>query len=55
MSLKQNDTYNERVYQQYIEAGLVYVGLNYKGEPLWIGTDKQWRKCEELLNKLPNK
>ena len=42
----------EQLYDLHIEAGLVYVGTNFEGEPEYIGTDKQWMKYEELINNL---
>ena len=36
-------------YRLREEAGLVDSGLDEEGNILWIGTDAQWRRYEQLL------
>lgn len=47
---EQNDQILKDDYDKHIEAGLAYAGLDDDGEALYIGTDSQWRKYEQLIN-----
>ena len=59
-SLKANDTFYEHQmeikmendYDMHEQAGLIYSGIDDDGDDLWMGSSKQFKKYEELLNNL---
>jgi hypothetical protein len=55
MSNKTNDALidniKDRDYELHEQAGLVDAGEDPEGLQLWIGTNSQWQKYEELYNK----
>ena len=43
------DHYQMIKHEAYLEAGLVYIGLDDEGLDEWIGRDEQWERANALL------